>query len=114
MRTDTLTPSRSANTSADVRERSKRAVPCRPAGGQRGTATFPHSRFHADLELLAEQVGRGGFRTGALRRAVAQRRGCTRASRIAGRPDRCVLPARKGEKAGQNERLTEAGALQRG
>src|ERR687893_622854 len=113
MRPDAPTPSRSATTSAEGRDR-RVAIPCRPTGGQRGTAAFPPPCFHADLELLAEQVGRGGFHTGALRRAAPQRQGCTRASGIAGRPDRCVLPARKGEKAGQNERLTEAGALQRG
>jgi hypothetical protein len=44
----------------------------RSTGDARGAIPFPDSRFHADLELVAEQDGRSRVRSGTLRRTVSE------------------------------------------
>ena len=67
-----------------------------------------------DIELMAEQAGRGRVRAGTLRRTVPERRVRSRASWPARRAGRGLLSARQGEKTGGYRGLTEARAFERG
>src|SRR5215213_3868948 len=85
----------------------------RSAGGQRGNDALPYPRFHADLELVAEQAARSRVRSGTLRRTVPERRSREGSSRLTGCAGRGLLPARQGQETGAHTGLTETSTLQR-